>query len=85
MYCEAALEYAKEQGEPLEPMDHPSLPLMGPQGCIAPPHLRPLCTMHVCSINSLGFDPDDLEWTDRYFELRERISVAEYERLEVTP
>ena len=26
---------------------HP-LPFMGPEGCVVAPHLRPICTVHVC-------------------------------------
>ena len=73
MYCQMALELAAEIGEELKPTDHPRLPLMGPDGCIAPPHLRPLCTLHVCCINGLGFNPQDPAWTKRYFKLRAKL------------
>lgn len=79
--CEMAIEYAKEEwGVELERTDHPTLPLMGPTGCTAAPHLRPLCTLHVCSIMGFGYKPNDEEWTNRYFELRERIEIGEMER-----
>ena len=29
--------------------------------------------------NSLGYNPDSLEWTDRYFELRDQIDELQYE------
>jgi len=35
-------------GVELTPTGHPSLPLMGPEGCTAPPHLRPACSGHIC-------------------------------------
>ena len=74
MYCEMALEYAKEVGEELQQSSYdPQLPLMGPRGCIAPPHLRPICTVHVCCINGLGFNPESQEWTKEYFKLRAKL------------
>lgn len=59
--------------------DHPKLPLMGPEGCTAAPHFRPLCTLHTCHINDLGFKPGDDEWTDQYYHLREQINKLERE------
>lgn len=56
---------------------HPKLPCMGPDGCVAAPHLRPLCTVHLCCIQSFGGDPKDPEWTDRYWELRNELSDLE--------
>jgi hypothetical protein len=50
---------------------------MGPTGCTAAPHLRPLCTYHTCKINSLGCDPADPEWTTTYFDVRDRIEEIE--------
>ncbi len=73
-YCEMAIEIAKEEGITLEIQTHdPKLPLMGPNGCIAPPYVRPLCTLHVCSINGLGFNIKDPKWTVKYFKLRNKI------------
>jgi hypothetical protein len=83
-YCEMAMERAVEIGQPLVPTSHPTLPLMGPNGCIAPPHVRPLCTAHVCCINGFGCNPADARWTKRYFALRERICSAEYKEEKVT-
>lgn len=73
-YCEFALETAEEMGETLARTTNPTLPLMGPDGCVAPPHVRPMCTLHVCCINSLGFKPGDPEWTKKYFDLREKLT-----------
>jgi hypothetical protein len=33
--------------------------------------------MHTCAINSLGFKPGDMEWTKKYFTLREKIETLE--------
>jgi hypothetical protein len=78
-YCGMAIDYAKEEwGVELPTTDHPKLPLMGPKGCTAPPHFRPLCTRHVCSINSHGFKPGDGKWTDEYFTLLEQVEEVHY-------
>lgn len=80
MYCGCAEDYAKEDwGVDLTPLktDHPTLPFMGPDGCVVEPHLRPLCTFHTCDINGLGFKKGDQEWTNKYFELRGQIEEIE--------
>lgn len=73
-YCEMAVSLAAEYGVVLQPTNHPTLKMMGTAGCIAPPHYRPLCTLHLCSINSMGFDPD-AKFNKKYFELREEIET----------
>jgi hypothetical protein len=80
-YCEMALERAQQFGEPLEPTGDPRLPCMGQSGCVAAPHLRPLCTLHHCDINALGIHKTDPGWTDRYFRLRAKIEDAEARRM----
>lgn len=78
-YCEMAIQIASEKGITLEaPHFHPTLTLMGPEGCVAPPHLRPNCTLHVCSINNLGFDPNDRAFTKKYFRIRRLIEKEEF-------
>jgi hypothetical protein len=77
-YCGMAFETAAEHGVTLQATGHERLPLMGPTGCTAPPWTRPLCTFHVCSINSLGFDPKDATFTKEYFKLRSKIEKREY-------
>lgn len=72
-YCDAAIEMAAERGVVLASTGHPTLPLMGPKGCVAEPHLRPMCTLHVCSINGMGFDAKDSAFTKKYFALRDEI------------
>jgi hypothetical protein len=72
-----AMEVAKTWGEMLVPTSHPQLPLMGDSGCLAPPHTRPLCTVHVCEGTLLRSDP---QWYEEYWRLRERISELEYTR-----
>ena len=76
MYCDLTQEYAASQGVALEPTGHPKLKFMGPSGCTVAPHLRPMCTLHVCCINSLGCKPGDPAFTQKYFKLREEIDAA---------
>lgn len=80
MYCDHTIRFAKSKwGVELSPTKHPTLPLMGPTGCTAAPHLRPMCAMHVCIINSLGSKPGDLPWTQEYYRLHEQIQLLEFE------
>jgi hypothetical protein len=82
-YCELTIQWAaKAWGVTLERTDGRDtrggpLPLMGPTGCTAAPHLRPICTVHTCDINSLGFKKGDLGWTERYFKLRDALDNLE--------
>jgi len=70
--CEEAIDFAEDvMGVVLERTGHPSLPLMGHHGCTAAPHLRPICTVHVCEQH---ITPG--AWTDRYFELRDLAGEA---------
>jgi hypothetical protein len=73
-YCEMAIEFALEDGVVLTRTEHASLPLMGPKGCTALPHFRPMCTLHVCSIAGVGFKALDPVWTKKYFQLRAKIT-----------
>lgn len=74
-YCELAMDQAMTNWRTkLTPTGfHATLPLMGPEGCVAAPHLRPLCTLHTCEVNSMGCKRGDPKWTARYFELRDEI------------
>lgn len=79
--CLLTIEQAKWDWDVTLPTtDHPDYPLMGPQGCTAPPHTRPMCTLHNCWIASFGFKPGDPAWTERYFELRKEISDLELQK-----
>jgi hypothetical protein len=79
MYCDLATARAAEFGVTLVPTGHDKLPYMGEQGCIVPPHLRPLCTLHTCDVSSWGFKIDDPKgaWTSNYFDLRAQIETLE--------
>ena len=82
MYCVMTISYAREKwGMNLEPTGHPTLPLMGEDNmCVAAPHLRPLCTLEQCKINSFGFYSGDPQWTEEYFRLRGLVNIAEVAR-----
>jgi hypothetical protein len=77
-YCLMAVDFARENwNTELPPTWHPSLPLMGPDGCTAAPHLRPMCTAHTCEICEHGCKRGDEAWTERYYELRGAIAEIE--------
>jgi len=68
-YCDLAAEFVKLKG-----INPPPMPFIQNGKCIIPPHLRPLCTVHQCEISGLGGDPKDPEWTNKYFELRDKLN-----------
>lgn len=69
-YCEFTLEYAKEKWNiELKETGHPKLPLMGPNGCTAAPHLRPLCAVHVCEQHLCNS-----QFNKKYFKLRDELN-----------
>lgn len=72
-YCEMTIQHAKEKwGVELQPTGHPRLPLMGPSGCTAEPHLRPICTIHVCERHFLS-----TSFGVKYFKLRDKINATD--------
>lgn len=89
-YCLMAKEHAKdlwlvdlEYSEEYK-RGETNLPFMGKNGCIVAPHLRFLCALHTCEINSWGFKKGDETWTARYFELRTSIEMLEMEKYKIT-
>lgn len=74
-YCDMAEETARDHGVVLTPTDHPTLKFMTPTGCIVEPHWRPLCTLHTCAFNNMGFKLNDEAWNKKYFKLREKIDL----------
>lgn len=81
-YCEMAYGEGRKDGVEYPIFSGP-IPHLGPKGCVVAPHHRPLCTLHVCSIAGLGFDPDK-KFEEEYFDLRERIDEMEAEEYEET-
>lgn len=55
------------------PRNSKNLMLDENNNCLVPPHLRPMCTLHVCSVNSLGFIKDP-KINKQYFKLRDKIN-----------
>jgi hypothetical protein len=72
-YCDFAEQRAAQFGVALTPQPHPTLRFMGPAGCVVPPYLRPLCSVHVCEPHVLhGGD-----FAQAYFALREEVCELE--------
>jgi hypothetical protein len=84
MYCDMAIQIAKEDWnvdltpaeDPVENHSGTITFLSKTKGCVVAPHFRPICTLHVCSINSVGIDKDT-SFTNQYFDLREQIDEIE--------
>ena len=73
-HYEEVKSYAKKEYDILlEPTIHPTLPFMGTNGCIVEPYLRPICSVHVCE----KWYMTDLEFREKYFDLREQICEEE--------
>lgn len=77
-YCRMAADYAESQGVRLIPIEGAAVPFLSESGCIVPPHLRPLCTRHACSMNSLG-TLNDATQDAKYFELCDRIDELHWQ------
>ncbi len=75
-YCLLAETRARQFGKTLPPQNHPTLRYMGPEGCVVPPHLRPLCAVHVCEFHVR----QDAAFGEEYLALREAVCRLE-ERL----
>ncbi len=72
-YCDLAAERARQFGIALSPQAHPTLRFMGAAGCVVPPHLRPLCAVHVCEFHVIR----EAEFAEEYLGLREEICRLE--------
>lgn len=81
-YCLLAISRAEEFGVELKPADK-NIPLLIDGKCIAPPYLRPLCTMHSCDISSVAEFKNEPQLTEQYFDLRSLIDELEYRRLDL--
>ena len=72
VHCQMTIDHAyKDWGIRLPTTGH-QLPLMGPTGCTALPHLRPWCTLHQCQIQETGCTKDRA-WDAKYFRLRNKL------------
>lgn len=75
--CEMAASIAAGMGENVRPLSISNDEVRffsADQPCVLKPWQRPVCTWHTCKINALGFKPGDVEWTTRYFRLREAMN-----------
>lgn len=83
--CDITRDYAKRVYnvtlEEHPPFNHRGAYFLTDKGCTVAPHLRPLCTLHTCSINGLGYKHSngviDTKWTQKYFTLRNQIERLE--------
>lgn len=75
IYCEMAADAMTEAGHEFPKMPFGKTFVVDGK-CIVPPHFRPLCSLQQCKISSLGGDPLDLEWTEKYFELRDKLDQS---------
>jgi hypothetical protein len=72
--CGFVIDYAVSLGIVLAPTKNKNVPLLDENNrCIAPPHLRPLCSIHQCDISSVGTCVEDPSWTKKYFKIREKL------------
>ena len=77
-YCRLAAKFAKEKYDiDLQPTGNTELLFMGEHGCVVPPHLRPICTLHVCPISysDKSCINNSEQRTQEYFYLRKEIEV----------
>ena len=93
-YCKLAKQHAKDLwGVQLEETElyksgRTNLPMLGESEtgikCTVAPHLRLACTIHTCDICSLGFKPNDSDWTAKYWKLRTTIEMLEYHKYKLS-
>lgn len=78
--CNITKQFALRQGVTLPeftPKGHKGAFYLTENGCSVAPHLRPVCTVHTCAINGLGFKMGDEKWTKDYFKLRDQLDRLE--------
>ena len=69
--CDFTKQIAKETWG----VDSGKAPYMTDSGCSIDPHLRQLCTLHICEKHYM-LDP---VFNKRYFKLRDKITILEFE------
>jgi len=75
--CADTKKFAETTGKEIPPLPE-SGSYLGEDGCILAPHQRPICTVHHCAINGLGFFRGDRDTTEAYFEVRFQIDDLEW-------
>jgi hypothetical protein len=78
--CDMVAEYAAKRGVTLADTGN-TLRFLKDGKCIVPPHLRPLCSLQQCDIQSMGFSAGDPDWTEAYFELHEQLGELELNQI----
>lgn len=73
--CELTEGLAQAMEIDLPPRLNDNIPYLGDNGCILEPWQRIICATHTCDIAAVGCKPKDLEWTTRYWILREKIMI----------
>jgi len=81
LFCRITVEYAHSiWGVNLQSTGHLTLPLMGPKGCTAAPHFRPICAVHCCEvIPSEPGPPIEGPWREKYQTLKHYLEALETE------
>ena len=73
LYCYMAVDKALKTENLILDVSNKRIPLLdGNNQCKAPPHLRPLCTLHICEKFFWN-----KEFLNAYFDLRDRINELE--------
>ena len=72
VHREMTIDHAYKDWGIRSPTTGHQLPLMGPTGCTALPHLRLWCTLHQRQIQETG-STKDRGWDAKYFRLRNKL------------
>jgi hypothetical protein len=76
--CEAARDTAKDLFDEDLPQGEGPIPFLAEGGCILPPHIRPICAVHVCERHLAAETP----FARTYHDLRERAGDLLEEHME---
>lgn len=78
LFCTLTMRFANRRwGVVLEETGHPTLPLMGHDGCVAAPHFRPACTSFICGCHTRDAEIGPPGWTDQYVAVRDHVETLE--------
>ena len=71
VFCAVVDDHLNQVGIKISKTDNPSLPFMGPDGCVVPPELRPFCSTYVCPDRLKG----DRKFRREYQRIRAKIEA----------
>lgn len=77
-FCELARERAAAWGVTISETGNPDLPFMSPGGCVMPPHLRSMCTVHLCHVSHAARSHVGEGGLTEYDALRKKIEILEH-------